>query len=185
MKKLTNKEQKELLAWARKVLKEYLNSGKILKDEPERKIFEQKASVFVTLSRNRHLRGCIGEFEVRESLWEVVKKMVIEAATGDPRFSPVAKEELSQIKIEISVLSPLKKIASWREINLGRHGVLIESCGRRGTFLPQVATETGWDLETFLKVLCSQKCGLPPDTYKDSETKIYVYEAQVFKENTN
>lgn len=182
MKKLTKKERKELLTWARKVLEEYLTNGRTLGDKPKRKIFAQKAGTFVTLSCDRHLRGCIGEFESREGLWKTVKKMVVEAAISDPRFPPVTSKELPQIRIEISVISPLKRISSWQKIKLGKQGVLIERSGRRGTFLPQVATETGWDLETFLRVLCSQKCGFSSGAYKDPETKIYVYEAQVFKE---
>lgn len=183
MKKLTKKEQKGLLAWARRVLKEYLANGKTPEDKPKKKIFEQKAGVFVTLRRDNHLQGCIGELEGKQNLWETVKKMVVEAAVGDPRFPSVTKEEFFQIKIEISVLSPLKRIFSWRKIKLGKQGVLIEKDGHRGTFLPQVATKTGWNLETFLRVLCSQKCGFFPDAYKDPKTKIYVYDAQVFGED--
>lgn len=182
MKKLTKKEQKELLGWARRVLKSYLASKRVPEDKSKRKIFAQKAGAFVTLSCGGQLRGCIGELEAKRSLWEIVKKVAIEAATGDPRFPPVTIEELPQIKIEISVLSPLKSISSWKKIKLGKQGVLIEKDDHCGTFLPQVATETGWDLEALLRVLCTQKCGLSPDAYKDPKTKVYVYEAQVFRE---
>jgi len=182
MRKLNCQEQQELLAWARKVLAAYLSTGKIPQENPRRKIFRQKAGVFVTLTRDGQLRGCIGEFAAKEDLWVTVAKMAIEAAAGDPRFSPLTQDELPKIKIEISLLSPLRKISSWRKIALGKDGVLIEKGGRRGTFLPQVATETGWDLETFLSVLCSQKCGLPPLAYQDPKSKIFTYEAQVFGE---
>ena len=108
--------------------------------------------------------------------------MAVAAATQDPRFLAVTAEEFKEIKIEISVMTPKRKIADWRKIQLGRQGVVVEKGGRSGTFLPQVAEETGWDLEEFLGQLCSQKAGLPADCYQDPETNLYVFEAQVLRE---
>jgi uncharacterized protein (TIGR00296 family) len=93
---------------------------------------------------------------------------------------PVGADELPELKYEISVLSPLQKIDDWRKIELGRHGVEIKKGFRSGVFLPQVAEETGWDLETFMGQLCSQKAGLPWDCWKNKDTEIYTFTAQVF-----
>jgi len=111
--------------------------------------------------------------------------MAVEAAVGDPRFSPVTVDELSDIEIEIYVLSPLKKIDSTDEIKMGIDGVLVKKGFNSGVFLPQVATETGWSKEEFLSTLCSQKAGLPPLAWKDKTTEIYIFTAEVFSEKDN
>ncbi|MFH1602138.1 MAG: AmmeMemoRadiSam system protein A [Candidatus Shapirobacteria bacterium] len=104
------------------------------------------------------------------------------AATQDNRFSPVKIAELPELKIEISVLSPKKKISDWREIVLGYDGVVIENQNRSGTFLPQAATEANWTLEKFLIELCTQKAGLPANCYLDPQANIYTFQAQIFSE---
>lgn len=181
-KELNKKQQEELLQIARQTLESYLKDKKIpeisIKDEQ----LNQKLGAFVTLRKNGQLRGCIGEFEPRKPLYRVVQDKAIDAALHDPRFSPVSYKELKDIKIEISVLSPQQKIDDWQKIKLGKHGVVIRKGLRGGTFLPQVAEETGWDLETFLANLCSHKAGLSPDCYKDPSVKIFVFTAQVFSE---
>ena len=111
--------------------------------------------------------------------------MAVEAAVNDPRFMPLTKEELNSIEIEISVLSPLQKIADPGEIQIGKHGVLIRKGYRSGVFLPQVATETGWSREEFLSNLCAHKAGLAPSAWKDSSTEIYIFTAEVFSEKTS
>jgi uncharacterized protein (TIGR00296 family) len=95
---------------------------------------------------------------------------------------PVQAKELKDIKIEVSVMTPKRKIDDWREIQLGKHGVVVQKGDRAGTFLPQVATETGWGLEEFLSHLCAEKAGLPQDCYKDSSTSLFVFEAQIVEE---
>lgn len=180
---LDENAQKEALEIARKTLEEYLTSGKIPEISPKNEALLKNLGAFVTLRKHGELRGCIGEFEPKEPLYKVIQRMAIAAATEDPRFPPVNASELKEIKIEISVMTPKRKIGDWREIELGKHGVVVQKGFHSGTFLPQVATETGWSLEEFLSQLCWQKAGLPPDCYKDPSTNLYVFEAQVFEED--
>lgn len=174
--------RQEALKIARKTLEEYLTNGKIPSISFKNPQLSQPLGCFVTLRKHGELRGCIGEFEPKDPLWKVIQRMAIAAATEDPRFSPVSAEELKDIKIEISVMTPKRKIDDWRQIELGKHGVVVQKGFRSGTFLPQVAQETGWSLEEFLSQLCWQKAGLPPDCYKDPSVNLYVFEAQVFEE---
>jgi AmmeMemoRadiSam system protein A len=137
---------------------------------------------FVTLHNSGRLRGCIGMIEGRQPLFETIIEMAIEASRNDPRFLPVEPEEIGALDIEISVLTPKRRIKSIDEIELGKHGVIVKRGNAGGVYLPQVATETGWTKEQFMESLCSGKAGLPPDSYKDSKTEIYVFEAEVFGE---
>ncbi|MDD5491880.1 MAG: AmmeMemoRadiSam system protein B [bacterium] len=190
-KKAANKEktminksqQQELLKIARKTIESYIASGTV----PDFKItdpsLKEKRGVFVTLNKKHQLRGCIGYIMPIEPLYQAVSKMAIEAATGDPRFPPVTKEELSQLEIEISVLTVPERVKDPAEIILGTHGVIVRKGGCGGVFLPQVAVETGWSKEEFLNELCSQKAGLPEDAWKNKDTELYIFSAQVFKEN--
>lgn len=178
---LDDQAQKEAIKIARTTLTEYINSRQKIPITSQNQVLSQSLGAFVTLRKKGQLRGCIGKFEPSEPLYQVIQEMTIAAATEDARFPPVRTEELSEIKIEISVLSPKKRIGSWQEIKLGKHGVVIQKNGHGGTFLPQVAKDTGWTLEEFLGQLCSQKAGLSPDCYKDPATTIYTFEAQVFE----
>jgi AmmeMemoRadiSam system protein A len=136
---------------------------------------------FVTLNINGRLRVCIGQFPSAEPLYEVVNKMAIAAAFGDTRFLPVTKDEYNKLRIEISVIGPLKKIKDTSEIVLGKHGIYIKKGSRSGTMLPQVATGNHWTLEQFLGYTSSEKAGLGWDGWKDAD--IYIYEAVVLEEN--
>ncbi len=144
---------------------------------------ERKRGAFVTLRKNGHLRGCIGHFDANMPIHQTVIEMAIAAATQDHRFPPVSASELSELDYEISVLSPLRKIDDWRQIQLGKHGVQVARGFRRGVFLPQVATETGWNLDQFMGELCSQKAGLAPDAWKDPKTDLYVFTAEIFSDH--
>ena len=124
------------------------------------------------------LRGCIGNFSPGKPLYAVVQEMTIAAATHDNRFAPVESSELPYISIEISVLTPLKKINSIDEFELGRQGIYITKDGRSGTYLPQVAEETGWSKEDFLGHCAREKAGIGWDGWKNAD--LYVYEAIVF-----
>jgi AmmeMemoRadiSam system protein A len=104
--------------------------------------------------------------------------MAIAAATEDPRFPQVESSEVKDLNVEISVLSPMKRVNSISEIQLGRHGIYVQKGGRAGTFLPQVATEMGWSMEEFLGHCAQDKAGIGWNGWKDAE--IYVYEAEVF-----
>ena len=135
----------------------------------------------MTLRQDGRLRGCIGSFVGTGPLIDTVREMAISASTRDPRFPPLTTAELEEVDLEISVLSPLRQIDDPSEIEVGRHGIFITRGFHSGVLLPQVATEYGWDRETFLEHTCA-KAGLPADAWRDPETQIEVFEAQVFGE---
>lgn len=175
-------DRERLIAIARQTVEAYATLGRVPDIEESSAALNQKLGAFVTLKKNNQLRGCIGVFtgENNLPLWQTVSQMAQTAAFSDPRFLPVNAGELKDLEYEVSVLSPLQRINDWRQIELGRHGVEIKKGTSSGVFLPQVATETGWDLETFLGQLCSQKAGLPWDCWKDASAEIYTFTAQVF-----
>jgi AmmeMemoRadiSam system protein B/AmmeMemoRadiSam system protein A len=181
---LNREQQKRLLEIARESVETYIKDKKILEIKETDSGLNGSLGAFVTLTKNGDLRGCIGVFtgDVNEPLYKVVSEMAISAAVHDPRFNPIIESELDKLNYEISVLSPLEKIASWKDIEIGKHGVRIVRGSRSGVFLPQVATENNWDLDTFMNVLCMQKAGLPADCWKDKDTEIYVFTAQVFED---
>ena len=176
---LTNEEQETLLALARRTLEQFLNQGTVPEFTPTSPALLRKQGAFVTLEKDGRLRGCIGHMEADQPLYLTVQKMALAAALQDPRFPPVKAQELPELEIEISVLSPLRQIASPEEIEIGRHGVLLQAQGRQAVFLPQVAPEQGWDREEMLRHLC-MKAGLPEDAWRDA--KLFVFTAQVFRE---
>lgn len=135
---------------------------------------------FVTLTVKGQLRGCIGEIVPRRPIWEVVREQTVNAASNDPRFAAVTRHEAKAIRIEISALTPPREIASWREIEVGRHGVVLNRHGRSAVFLPQVAPEQGWDRDTMLTHL-ARKAGLPGDAWREG-AQFSVFEAEVFHE---
>lgn len=141
---------------------------------------ERDAGAFVSLHKNGRLRGCIGVFSSKEPLWKTVQDNAVAAAFRDPRFTPVEPVELSEIDIEISVLSPLRQITGVNEIEVGRHGIFIMQGRNRGVLLPQVATEYGFDRETFLAETCL-KAGLPEDAWRNGAS-IYIFDAEIFGE---
>jgi AmmeMemoRadiSam system protein A len=133
----------------------------------------------VTLNKHGQLRGCIGRLAPDRPIGEVVSEMALAAAFQDPRFRPLSAGELKDIEIEISVLTPFKRIAGIDEIQVGKHGIMMKNAGSSGLLLPQVATDHGWDRNTFLEQTC-QKAGLPKDAWKDKKTEIYIFSADVF-----
>ena len=139
----------------------------------------QKRGAFVTLHKFGELRGCIGNIVGIEPLHETVKNMARAAAFEDPRFVPLQYEELKDIDIEISVLSPLKRIKDINEIQVGKHGIYLRKGYNSGLLLPQVATEYNWDRLTFLDQTCL-KAGLYPGCWKEKDTEIYIFSADVF-----
>lgn len=179
---LNEEEKVELLKIARKTISEYLLSknASIIDEKKLPANLLVPAGAFVTLKEKGQLRGCIGNFNPEKSLYKVVQSMAIASATEDYRFSPVISSEVSSLEIEISVLTPLKKIKSVDEIVLGKHGIYIKKGGRSGTFLPQVATGTGWNLEEFLGHCAQDKASIGWNGWKDAD--IYTYEAIVFEE---
>ena len=179
---LNSRQKKELLKLARDTITLYLNEGKIVEREFKDEVFQTVMGIFVTLRRNHQLRGCIGNIVGTKPLYLGVQDMAIAASTQDSRFPPVTKEELEDIHIEISVLSPLKKITGPEEIILGRHGVLVRDNFRSGVYLPQVAVETGWNKEEFMNSLCGHKAQMAPDAWKKGECDVYIFSAEVFEE---
>lgn len=180
---LTPDQKKRLLQIARETIKAYLETGKTLEISEKDPRLLKNEGAFVTLRKNGTLRGCIGQIIGREPLYLTVRDMAISAATQDPRFKPVDKEEFKDIEVEISVLSAPKVIRDVQEIQMGTHGVIIHRGPyHHGVFLPQVATETGWSREEFLSELCSQKAGLPTECWKDPSTTIEIFTADVFEE---
>ena len=133
---------------------------------------------FVTIHCDGDLRGCLGRLDPDEPLAETVAQLAASVSDSDPRFSPVQPGELGGIDVEISVLTPEREVASIAEVVVGRHGLIVEQGGRRGLLLPQVATEYGWDAETFVSHTCL-KAGLPADAWRRG-ARMLVFEAQVF-----
>jgi len=178
-----NDEQKlYLLKLARNTIETYIKTGKKLEPEkPSDTKLAGDAPVFVTLHSNGMLRGCIGQMIARGPLYLAVRDMAIAASTEDPRFQPVKESELDAIDIEVSVLSPLRKIDSWEEIEPFRHGVYVKQGWRSGVFLPQVWKQIP-DKESFLGELCTQKAHLDVDCYKSSDVELYVYTVLEFDE---
>jgi AmmeMemoRadiSam system protein A len=141
----------------------------------------QPGAAFVTLHVAGALRGCIGTCERVRPLWSVVPDMATAAATRDPRFPPLAPRDLPDLTVEISVLSPERRIADPQEIEIGRHGLDIRRERARGLLLPQVAVEHELDRDAFLAATC-RKAGLPGSAWRDPETEVRVFEADVFGE---
>jgi len=146
---------------------------------------EAASGCFVTIKQRGRLRGCIGTFSADQPLWRNVAQMAITAATGDPRFHPMQEAELADFTLEVSVLTPMRRIADVGEIMVGQHGLYLEKGSYRGVLLPQVATEYGWDRDTFLAQTCV-KAGLPPGSWQSADCAIYTFSAQIFgdKEET-
>ncbi len=183
---LTKEEKKTLLTIARQTLEDHFKGNYTVLKEVGNKYqvtpsLKEKAGVFVTLRKSGDLRGCIGSIVGVEPLWEGVRNNVLNSAFQDPRFSPVKEEELKKIDIEISVMTPLQEIDDYKKIRLGTDGVVIRKGYHQAVFLPQVATETGWNLDQFLGHLC-QKAGLPSGEYKQKGMEFLIFQALVFEE---
>jgi AmmeMemoRadiSam system protein A len=148
-------------------------------DDPE---LNAPCGCFVTLKNHGRLRGCIGQFISDSPLIDLIAEMARASATGDPRFlaDPITAGELKQLDIEISVLSPLQRTDDPLSLRLGVDGIYIKRGRASGCFLPQVATETGWSKEQFLSYCCAHKAGLAPNTWKDPNTEVYLFTAEVF-----
>jgi uncharacterized protein len=139
------------------------------------------AGAFVTLRKDGGLRGCIGSIRALEPLYRAVASSAVSAAFRDPRFFPVRKDELSQLELEISVMGPIEPVRDVAEIEVGRDGLIISRGRFAGLLLPQVASEYGWDRETFLDQTCL-KAGLQPQAWRAPDTHIEKFAAEVFSE---
>jgi AmmeMemoRadiSam system protein A len=179
---LNNVEKKYLLTLARNVISLKVFGKSYPEEEAYSDTLNQKYGAFVTLHKNMSLRGCIGYVEGVYPLQQTITELALAAAFEDPRFPPVQKEELPDLHIEISILSPLKIIKSTDEIEIGKHGLIVEQNFFRGLLLPQVATEYNWDAMTFLRQTCL-KAGLPEQAWKDKNTIIKIFTAEIFSEH--
>jgi AmmeMemoRadiSam system protein A len=176
---LDNRSRRALLDLARKAAARASRGDPPGDPGPAPPGLDRAAPVFVTLRVSGELQGCIGTCEARASLWEAVHDMAAAAASRDPRFSPLAAGDLERLGVEISVLSPARRVTSPSEIEIGRHGLEVRRGPRRGLLLPQVATDHHLDRESFLGETC-RKAGLPAHAWRDPETEIHVFEAEVF-----
>ena len=175
-------QKKELLKIARNSISHYLKTGKKLDAEVDDAALKENMGAFVTLHKDGKLRGCIGHMEAAEPLYLTVRDMAIASAVEDYRFGAVTEDELDDIDIEISALSPMERIEDPSIIEMGKHGVKVRMGWRGGVYLPQVADETGWTREEFMNSLCAHKAGLPMDAWKTGECDIYIFTAEVFGE---
>ena len=178
---LSDNDKKKLKEIALNSIKDSLDGKSVsvsVSPMQEYPMLSKKCGAFVSLHKHGHLRGCIGHFGEDIPLYEIVAEMARAAAFEDPRFMPVSREELDAIDIEISVLTPMRRIQSLDEFELHRHGIYIRKGYRSGTFLPQVADEVNWTKEEFVGHCSQDKAGLGWNGWKDAE--LYVYEAIVF-----
>jgi AmmeMemoRadiSam system protein A len=178
---LNEQDKKVLLKVARESIENALSNKGNPTIESDAPILKEKRGAFVTLTKSGMLRGCIGYIYALKPLDETIIEMAQAAAFRDPRFPPVTKDEFDDLEIEISVLTPIREITDVNEIEVGKHGIIIERGGYSGLLLPQVATEYGWDRETFLEHTCN-KAGLPTDAWKQEGTRIKIFSADVFHE---
>lgn len=176
----TEEEKAAMISAARSSIYSYLGLEHDGNGSPVGILKDKGYGVFVTLTLHGHLRGCIGQFTSSSSLHSTIREMARSAAFSDPRFPPLSRKEATDIKIEVSVLSPLKKIGSIEEFKLGRDGIYMIKGSRHGTFLPQVAEETGWNTEEFLGHCARDKAGIGYYGWKDAE--LYTYQTEVVKE---
>lgn len=151
-------------------------------DDPE---LNTPCGCFVTLKNNGMLRGCLGQFTSDKPIIELIFETAQASATRDVRFydNPITPRELDDLDIEISLLSPLKKTDDPLSLRLGVDGIYIKRNNNTGCFLPQVATEIGWNKQEFLSYCCSQKAGLKPNAWKDRQTEVYLFTADIFGAN--
>jgi AmmeMemoRadiSam system protein A len=174
-------EGRILLSWARDNILEGLGM-KALGEAPVRGgALEAKAGAFVSLHKDGRLRGCIGRMSSDKALIETVAEMAKAAAFEDPRFPPLTAGEAGATRLELTILSPMKKIADVAEIEVGRHGLYLVKGWHSGVFLPQVPLEQGWNRTDYLENL-GYKAGLGPDAWRAPDTELFIFEGLIFSE---
>ncbi len=177
---LNKDEQDQLLKIARKSVELAVKNGEIFKPgQVKFQIMEMDRGAFVTLKISNQLRGCIGYTAASQALKYTVRDAAIQAALRDPRFSPISEKELELLQYEISVLSPFRKVLDVNQIEIGKHGLLIQKGSYSGLLLPQVPVEQGWDRQTFLEQTC-RKAGLSREAWKEQDADLFMYTAFVF-----
>jgi AmmeMemoRadiSam system protein B/AmmeMemoRadiSam system protein A len=176
----TETQREELLTMARAAIAEYLETDSIPGYETDDPLLTRYSGAFVTLKERGELRGCIGHTRADVSLYQAVQQMAVAAATSDPRFPPLTPDGLSDVTIEISILSPFRRVMDVTQVEVGVHGLMIYKDNQRGLLLPQVPVEQGWDREEYLDNLCL-KAGLPVNCWREATT-LYAFTAVVFGE---
>jgi len=179
---LNKGEKQKLIDIAKASIIEAVSGEKGTLPEVTEERLKENCGAFVTIKKHGQLRGCIGYIIAVKPLYQTVKDVARSAAISDPRFSPVSEKELDEIEIEISALTPLKRIHNVKDIEVGKHGLYMKRGFNSGLLLPQVPTEYGWDKNTFLEHTC-MKAGLPTNAWEDPATEIYTFSADVFSEN--
>lgn len=180
---LSKEEQQYLLHFARKTIEAKMRGEEPPSfDEKFTRLKEQRGA-FVTINKNGNLRGCIGLVTGIKPLYQTIQSVAEAAAFHDPRFQPLTEAELPDTTLEISVLTPMRKISNIKKIKVGRHGLFIKLGDAQGLLLPQVAANNGWSRQTFLEHTCI-KAGLPKDAWKNPDAEIMIFSAQVFGEET-
>jgi AmmeMemoRadiSam system protein A len=179
---LSEADQRAALELARKAIVKAVSRRKLPDAIPREGIFSERRGVFVTLHVRGHLQGCIGVTDPSESFGEAVVRCAVSAALEDPRFVPLKETQLSELSVEISLLSPLEPIDP-EGIEIGRHGLLIVNHAQRGLLLPQVAMEHRLTREQFLEETC-RKAGLPREAWKNMDTRIFGFTCEVFSESS-
>jgi len=188
---LAKNEGETAVRIARQMVDEFVKNGKVPTFEKLPKIFSEKRGVFVTLEKypSHELRGCIGYPEPIMSLLNAIKDSAISAASRDPRFNPVQEKELDGTVVEVTILTPPKKIVVEKpedypkKIKVGRDGLIIKSSFYSGLLLPQVPVEWGWDETEFLRQTC-RKAGLVLDSWQDPQTEVFSFQGEVFSEKS-
>ena len=180
---ISDEDKRVMLSAARMVVTAAAKGEEAAPLELFKGINYEPMGIFVTLHKTGELRGCIGYIEGVKPLGDAIIEMSEAAATRDPRFAPVTEDELAEIDLEISLLSPLEKIDDPEQIEIGKHGLVIKRGFSKGLLLPQVATENNWDRKTFLEHLCL-KANLPSDAWQLGDTEISIFSAEVFSESS-
>lgn len=176
------KEQRaELLRLARETVAAEVNGEPLPSCDNPTGVLAEKRGVFVTLTNAARLRGCIGTFRPATPLGETIVEMA-SAAARDPRFTanPITPQEMEQLTVQISVLSPLEKTDEPQFLEVGEHGIYVVHGMRSGCFLPEVATDMGWSPEEFLSYCCATKAGLPADAWRNKDTEVYLFTTEKF-----
>ena len=173
-------DRQAILDFARHAILEAVIHGRILSPFPGAAPFDELCALFVTVHSGNKLRGCIGILDAQRPLGENLARCAADAVRHDPRFSSVRGEEIALLHIEVSLLSPLEPIRP-EQVEIGKHGLLIEHGNRRGLLLPQVAVHHHFDREQFLSETCG-KAGLPRDAWKSPETRLFAFECEVISD---
>jgi AmmeMemoRadiSam system protein A len=171
-------ERAALLGVARAALRHHLGLGPV-PELPERGALGERRGAFVTLRVHGRLRGCVGTFAPEGSLADAVARMAVSAAAHDPRFEPLRAAELDELELHVSALGPLRPMRDPSEIAIGRDGIVVKRGWHRGTLLPVVAVENGWDAITFLRRTCL-KAGLDPDAWSAPDAAVELFSAEEF-----